>query len=378
MKKALTALAFMLLSLNILAQDNYDEKIAELYDKDEFETIIKEYAAKDLDYSTNSLYYIGVAYHMLGDDENCIKYMDLSMEKDSSDPRAYYIKASSMNYLERFEEAIPLFQRAIVLESDKDKIAGSYGRLGYSYYSLKKYDQALEAYNKATEMDKEVALPYVMIAQIYSETNQQDKALEAYYRGKENAPKEAEEYSNILFNIGLLEQMKGNYDKAFTAYNGLIELNPNDYHAYAKLIQIHYHNKEYDKAVPLKNILYKAHKENALPQNMEDMFCIDQFKWEDKQIRVFERYEEGDKNTIYNKIIFYIINKDNEIENYTIQTEYSPAAVAFKEGKYMLCASKGYSHINYGYVFDDNTDYETIKSTAIKMMEKDKEHKDEE
>lgn len=322
-------------SISSFSQEFIERKLKELYDKEDYETIVKEYILEDEEYSANSLYYIGTAYLMLEDDANCIRLMDLSIAKDSLKPGPYYMKATSFLYMKKFEEAIPLFRKAIVLESDNIKLAQSYNSL----------------------------------ASAYNELNQYDNALAAYYKEKENTSKDTDQYISTLFNIGLLEQLKGGYEESEKAFNELIEIKPDDYHSYAKLIQIYNHNKEYDKVPPLKAILYEAHKNKMLDENLSDMFCIDQFKINGKSIQAYERYEKGNKSTIYNKILFYIIGDDGEIE-YRIQTEYSPAAVALGSGKYMLCANKNGSHINYRIIFDDNTTYDTIKESVISILEK--------
>ncbi len=78
---------------------------------------------------------------------------------------------------------------------------------------------------------------------------------------------------------------------------------------------IYNQTKEYDNILPLKKILYDAHnKELIKDENLSDMFCIDQFKVNQLSIKVFERYEEGYKNRIYNKILFYILDNDENIE----------------------------------------------------------------
>ena len=366
-----TVLITLLLSMTIcaFAQNIEEGKLKELYDREEYDAIREGYTLENLEYSAISLYYIGVAYMMIEDDVNCIKLMDLSIAKDSLNPAPFYTKASSLLYQERLDDAIPVFQKAISIDSDSVKLAQSYRGLGYAYYHLGRYNLAIDAYRKAIDYNKTIPTPYIMIAQAYNELGQEENSLKYYYEGKEKASKDKDEYITILFNIGLVEQMAERYKEAQSAYLELISLNPNDYHTYAKLIQIHYKNKEYDKAEPYRKILYQAHNVGVLPENMSDMFCIDQFRSKDRLIQVFERYEEGDKSTIYNKIMFYVIDEDGEIE-YRIQTEYSPAAVALKSGKYMLCANKDGAHLNYGIIFDDNTKYDKIKKEVISILEK--------
>lgn len=370
MKKALVILIITLISINVYSQNERDAAIEVLIALEQYETIIKDYADNNSnEYSAKSLYNIGFSYYMLEDDENCLKYMDLAIVKDSIMPAPYFIKASTYNYMGKLEEAIPYFYKAISLETDNKKLAHSHESLGYSFYHLNKEDLALEIYTKAIGYDSTLSTPYIMIAQIYSKQGKDDKALESYYKGKNNISKELQSYITILFNIGLFEQLKGSYDKAETAYKELIEIAPTDYHTYAKLIQVYYHNKEYDKAIPLKQVLYLAHKDGIIKdENLSDMFCVDQFTHNGKQIRVFERYQEGDSKNIYNKILFYILKDDGEID-FRIQTEYSPAAVALGEGKYMLCANKDDAHLNYGMIFDDNSSYETIKKAVISILD---------
>jgi tetratricopeptide (TPR) repeat protein len=207
-----------------------------------------------------------------------------------------------------------------------------------------------------------------MIAQSYSDLNDSKNSLEAFYNAKSKISNESDYYINTLFNIGLLESLNGNYDNAEPVFIELIQIDPNDFHTYAKLIQIYYHRKEYDKAIPLKEKLYEAYLKGLLTDNMKDMYCFDQFKWKDKLVQAFERFEEGDKKEIYNKQLFYVVNQKEEIE-IRIQTEYSPVSIALGGPKYLLCASKENVHFNSGIGFNDDFKYEDLKQAVIKMIE---------
>jgi tetratricopeptide (TPR) repeat protein len=364
----LTTAILTICSLTIFAQDKITEELKILSDSKQYDKIVEQYAPKSKDYSAKSLYYIGFAYYMTEDDNNCIKFMDLSIKKDDKDPAPHYIKASTLNYMGKYNEAIKSFQTAINLKTDDAK---SYSGLGDSYNQLEKKDLALEAYKKATEQAECPDRPYTMIAQIYSDLEENDKALEAFYVAKSKISNKSDSYINALFNIGLLESLKGNYDNAEPAFIELIQLNPEDFRSYAKLIQIYYSRKEYDKAKPYKDKLYEAHRKGELKDNLKDMFCFDQFDWNDKKIMVFERYENESKGDIYKKHIFYIIDNRGNIE-YTIQTEFSPISVELGGSKYILCAWKGDIHINYGLGFNDDFDYTDLKNAVIKQLEKQK------
>ncbi len=365
MYKIITTIILTSSTLGIFAQDKVTEELKTLCDSAQYDKIIDQHVGKSQTSSSKSLYYIGVAYFMKEDDKNCIKFMDLSIARDGKDPAAHYIKGSTLNYMGKYEEAISSFQTAITLKADD---AEFYSGLGDSYYQLAKYDLALQTYKKATEQSRCPDRPYSMIAQIYSNLKDNDKALEAFYVAKSKISKQSNSYLNALFNIGLLESLNENYDKAEPAFIELIQLDRNDYHSYAKLIQVYYHRKEYDKAKPYKDKLYEAYKKGLLKDNLADMYCFDQFKWKDKLIQAFERFEEGNKKEIYNKHLFYVVNQDNEIE-FRMQTEYSPVSVEQGGPKYLLCMSKGNEHSTFNIGFNDDFKYDDLKNAAIDILE---------
>jgi tetratricopeptide (TPR) repeat protein len=364
MNNILTTVILTICSLTIFAQDKTTEELKVLFDNKQYDKIIEQHASKSNDYTAKSLYYIGLAYYLKEDDNNCIKFMNLSIDKDSKDPAPFYIKASTLNYMQKFEEAAKSFQLAISLKSDN---AEFYSGLGDSYYNLEKLDLSLEAYKKATEQKNCPDRPYSFVAQIYSDQKNNDKALEAFYVAKSKIDKNSNSYINALFNIGLLESLKGKYDKAEPAFVELLQLDPKDYHSYAKLIQIYYSKNEFDKAKPYKDKLYEAHKKGELKDNLKDMFCFDQFKWKAKLIQAYESYEEGSKD-IYIKHLFYVVNQDNTIE-YRIQTEYSPISVEQGGSKYLLCRTMGDTHSTFNIGFNDNFKYEDLKKSVIEILE---------
>jgi tetratricopeptide (TPR) repeat protein len=364
MKNIITIFILTISSFTIFAQDKITDELKSLKDSEQYDKIISQYASKCNDCSAKSLYYIGIAYYMKADDNNCLKFMDKAIDKDAKDPKPFYIKASTLNYMKKYSDAVKVFQLAIALKPDK---AEYFSGLGDSYYNMKKLDLALDAYKKATEQNDCPDRPYSYVAQIYSDQKNNEKALEAFYVAQSKISKETSSYQNALFNIGLLESLKGNYDKAEPAFVELLQLDSADYHTYAKLIQIYYHKQKYEKAKPYKDKLYAAYKRGELKGNMKNMFCFDQFKWNDKLIQAFERFEEGSKD-VYNKHVFYVVNQNDKIE-FRIQTEYSPISVEQGGSKYLLCMTKGETHSTFNIGFNDNFKYDDLKESVIDVLD---------
>ena len=364
MKSIATTFILTISSLTIFAQDHTTEELKTLSDNKQFDKIIEQHVSKSEGYTAKSLYYIGRAYYMKEDDNNCIKFMNLSIDKDPKDPAPFFFKASTLNYMQKYDEAVQSFQSAISLKSDD---ADFYSGLGDAYYHLGKLDLALEVYKKATEQKHCPDRPYSFVAQIYSDQNNNDKALAAFQIAKSKIDKKSDAYINALFNIGLVESLSGNYEAAEPTFVELLQLDPKDFHSYAKLIQIYYHKKEYEKAKPYKNKLYEAYKKGELEDNLKDMFCFDQFKWKNKLIQAYERYEEGSKD-IYNKHLFYVVGQGNNIE-FRIQTEYSRISVEQGGSKYLLCRTKGDAHSTFNIGFNDNFKYDDLKNFVIDVLE---------
>ena len=293
MKKITTPTLLTVCSFLTFAQDKVADELKALADNKDFDKIVTQYASRSADLSARSLYFVGLAYYMKEDDSNCLKFINLSIEKDPKDPQPHYIKASTLNYMQRLDEAVKSFQVAISLKPD-DPVY--YSGLGDSYYNMKNYELAIASYKKSTEQKDPPDRPFSMIAQAYSDLNDKEKALEAYYAARSKIAKGSDSYTNVLFNIGLLESLKGNYDNTEPAFIELVQIDSTDFHSYAKLVQVYYHQKEYEKAGPYKKKLYEAYHKNQLNDNLKDMFCFDQFKWKDKLVQAFERYEEGPKS----------------------------------------------------------------------------------
>ncbi|REG86022.1 tetratricopeptide repeat protein [Winogradskyella sediminis] len=364
MKKILFTITICLFHFSYYAQDQLATELEVALNEEQYDKIIGEHADKANDYSAKAIYYIGMAYYMKADDDNVLKLMDLSIQKDSTDPDAYFIKGMTYNYMGQFDNAISSFNKAIALNSNDSNY---YSGLGDAFISQDKLDQALSAYTTATEKHKPIERPFTMIPQIYAELNQPDKALDAFYKSKDMISIESDSYIIALYNIGLYEFLKKEYTKSEIAYKELLERVPNDYGSYAKLIQVYYGQKEYDKAVPLKEKLYIAYNEGKLKDSLKTQFCFDQFEWNGKLIFVYERFEENE-GELYYKHIFYVTNDKGETE-FTIQTENSPISIELGGSKYVLGMDKNGTHSTFRYGFEEDFDYDDLKKTVILVLE---------
>lgn len=356
--------ALLLPAFSLCAQDVAD-KLKKLLEREQYEQIIWKYASKSESLSAESLYYVGYAYFMKADDKNCLRFMNLSIDKYAGDARPYYTKATALTMMLQYEEAVVNFKTAIALDSLH---AEYFVGLGDAYYVLGDYPQALDSYQKATMLAYVPERAFLMVAHVYHALAEPEKALEAFYTACSILSPSSDSYRNVLFNIGLLETGLEAYDKAEQVFRELIEIAPRDFHVYAKLVQLCYRQKKYEEAKPYKAALYEAYEAGLLEGHLEDMFCFDQFAWKDRNIQAYERFQDGDSRSIYIKHLFYVVAPNGHVE-YKIQTEYSPIAADFGEEKYVLCRIKDNIHSTFGIMFGDDFLYDDLKKAVLDILD---------
>jgi len=360
MKKTVSLVCLLFFTLMGFSQDDIDEKIFSDFEAEKYEFIIKEYAADAEKYSSMANYCIGKSYFMMSDDSNAIKFLDLAIKKDKNNSEAHFARGVSLLFKKEYENSINSITNAIEIDSTVDYY---YSGLGDSYFYSQKYDEALSVY--LTALKKGDTSSYFNVAQVYAEKNETEKALQNFYKAKETMSAESPMYSNVVYNIGLYEQLKRNFKVSQTYFEELLEINPQDYKVQSKLIQAFYGQKEYAKAQVLKEGLYDAHGQGLLGKHMEVSFCFDQFYWNDKTIQVFERFDEKE-GELYYKHLFFVVNRENDIE-YTIQTENSPGVVKGDKPMWAIGMDRDNSHATYTFIEKD-FNYDDLKSIVLSIL----------
>ena len=126
--------------------------------------------------------------------------------------------------IQKFDDAIT-YANKIVTTDSVEKSARDYIYYGLALKGNKQYQQAIDQYNKAFEMEKNNFKPYQYIADAYAEMGQEDKALEyseKYMANNQDAT--PSDYAKLA-NIYIQKAAKGdankqaNLDKAYSIYD---------------------------------------------------------------------------------------------------------------------------------------------------------------
>lgn len=340
-----------------------DGKVKKMYEAQEYETLTTSYGQHPEMLSPRSLYYVGMAYYLLEEDANCVKFMDKVIARDPKNARPHYIKGIIAFNRQQNDTAITDFKAAIALDST---VGEFYSELGDAYLEKQQTDLALDAFDNAAHKMKAPEHAYMMMANIYMDRNQPEKALEAYYNVKANMTTVTPSVKRALYNIGLLEMDFHRYDRSEAAFKNLLLADPNDYEAYQKLVRVAYLQDNPEKAKSYKTKLYEAHNAGKLHGALDDGFCIDVFDWNGKEVQAMERYQQGPSRSFFNKVVFYVNNGDQAER--TVQLEYSALSIQQGGPMYVLCGNQGSTHYVYAAGFSEGYKYSDLKNAVLDVL----------
>ncbi|XGV88807.1 MAG: tetratricopeptide repeat protein [Limnothrix sp. BL-A-16] len=159
-------------------------------------------------------------------------------------PNYDYIWARQGNalwHLERYEEAIDAFQRAIKIGPN----ANRYNILGLIYRDLKQYEEAITAYQQAIELDSNYVYAHGNLGNAYRDLKRYEEAIAAYQRAIELDSNNAGHH----YNLGLAYYNLKRYEEAISAYQRAIELDPNFVYAHNGLGNAYRDLKRYEEAI---------------------------------------------------------------------------------------------------------------------------------
>jgi tetratricopeptide (TPR) repeat protein len=151
--------------------------------------------------------------------EQAIECFDKAIEIDAIDPKIWNGRGSVLGHLGKYEQAIECFDKAIEIDPNN---VGILKNKGTALHYLAKYEQAIECFDKAIEIDsddgtiwcgKGISLDYLGKYQQAIECF--DKAIEINPNGQD-----------IWYNKGVALDYLRKYEQALTCYNNAIDIDP--------------------------------------------------------------------------------------------------------------------------------------------------------
>ncbi|WP_297203168.1 tetratricopeptide repeat protein [uncultured Brachyspira sp.] len=147
--------------------------------------------------------------------KNYEKVLDSSY-RDRYFARVYYKKALTLYYLNRYEESIEYYNKAIGINPVYEK---AFINKGIILAKLMVFDEALEAFNIAIEINEKSEISYFNIGIIYSKLERYEDALYFFNKAAELG------YDYAYLNVAIILEKLGKIDEAFEVYNKAIDTN---------------------------------------------------------------------------------------------------------------------------------------------------------
>ncbi|MBU7018873.1 MAG: tetratricopeptide repeat protein, partial [Theionarchaea archaeon] len=223
------------------------EKAIELDDKNVDAWTNKGYALFELERNEEALEAFEKAIEL--DDKNISAWINkgyalrnLRIELDDKNVDAWVGKGYALSDLERNDEALEAFEKAIELD---EKNINAWINRGYALHILERNDEALEAFEKATELDEKNVDAWVGKGATLCNLERYEEALEAFEKAIELSSDYDLPYiyrGEILHLLGDTQNATGEIEKA---------LNTNNKSTWALILRgkICIEQEEYDEAI---------------------------------------------------------------------------------------------------------------------------------
>ena len=182
-----------------------------------------------------------VVYRYLEEYEKALTAIDQGIQLSPNNPNYYNEKWKVLYQLNRYDEALKAINQGIQLAPR----AVWYSHRGLIYNEQEKFDLALADFNKAIQLNPNLATVYYNRGLVYEQQEKFDFALSDFTKAIELEP------NNILaYNSrGLLYKKQEKFDFALADFNQVSQLNPNNILAYNSRGVLYLIQKQFDLAL---------------------------------------------------------------------------------------------------------------------------------
>lgn len=187
-------------------------------------------------------------------------YMDIQAEPAIVEARASLKQGLALLENGDSRQALTVFEKMI----SEGESAEVYYNIGYIKTSQKKYDEALVAFQKATQLDRLFAKAYEAMGRVYKALGQLDRAENCLQRAADiYVSKEEDDYAeqvlreileispdtiNVYNSLGVIFRKKCDFLSALKYYQKALKVHPNEPNIYYNIGRLHIELKRTDEA----------------------------------------------------------------------------------------------------------------------------------
>ncbi|REJ43621.1 MAG: tetratricopeptide repeat protein [Microcystis flos-aquae DF17] len=224
------------------------------------------------EFHSSILQWQSVVYRFLENYEQALTVINQAISLFPNNPKSYIIKYLVLYDLKRYDEGLAAITQAI----DLAPRAFWYAIRGSNYSLQKKYELALDDFNKAMKLNPNYAMAYFGRGELYYYQKKYELALADFNKAIELNPNHAGAY----VNRGIIYYEQKKYELALADFNKAIELDSKSAMAYYNRGLLYYYQKKYDLALADFNKAIELDSKSAMAYNNRGLLYYDQQKYE--------------------------------------------------------------------------------------------------
>jgi tetratricopeptide (TPR) repeat protein len=198
-------------------------------------------------------------YREIDKHNEIVEMLEEYIKTDNANYKAYVWLGNEYVNMNRFEDAIRFFEKAIVLNPDAQE---AYSMIAITYQVLGKHQKALEAFEKGLEGNKAYnANINHLYANSLNTLNRYEEAISYYQKSLENN----DDNSSAWCGLGQCYYNLKKYKDAVKAYEKALQLKPDNLEAVEDLLNVYEKLNENDKALDLAVKFIMLSPEETLP-----------------------------------------------------------------------------------------------------------------
>jgi len=224
-----------------------------------YEEILKTYPAH-----SDALHLLGVIHAQSRDAARAVELIAKSIEVDRRNPAAYGNLGSALYAMRRFNEALSAYDRAIAISTN---YTDAYFNRGNVLYELNRHEAALASYDAAIAINPNFASAHANRGNVLQALRQPNAALASYENAIAIKPDLVEAHANkgnVLRELDLFDAALASYDRALSIDARSVPAHFNRGVALGQLKQVNAALQSYDQAIAIDPDFAEAHFNRAL------------------------------------------------------------------------------------------------------------------
>ena len=241
---------------------------------------VEEYkAAADFDEANYWVHLrLGLSYARMNKLADTLREFQSAQQYNPDDMQSHYWLARIYSNLKEYDRAAEeyeiILKKLVKAEPQNTEV---YGYLGQLYYSQKKYNQAIEQFEKMLQLDPKNASVLYLLGSLYFEVGQKQKAIDALAKSIQLDPKD----DGSLNTLGYIyAENNDRLDEALDLVNRALQISPNNGAYLDSLGWVYYKKGMYDKALEVLKKADVAMKDPVIYSHLGDV-CYKMNRFED-------------------------------------------------------------------------------------------------